>query len=220
VNAIKGYLDEEDPQWEERLAQGWTKERREKPREICSLILQRTEWTDRIRAGLSSENEAAFSQADQAAIAIGIDTWEIHWQRLQQKPVDPGRWYNVMALCNDNRIAGVIDFAERSIDLKSIPTGAANDLGLGQEFRNHSCLGFVLQELNRFPGWGAKLIDIGLRSPVIRNRNMAVAALAAWSGEGLSSDLKNSLKQAAQCEPDERVRERMQKVLKGEPLSP
>src|SRR5262249_7127597 len=103
VSSIEGYLDQEDSQWDVRLAQGWSNEFRETLREICNSILRRSKWTDRILAALSSENEVAFSQGDQAATAIGIDTWDIHWQRLQQSPADPGRWYNVMALCDENR---------------------------------------------------------------------------------------------------------------------
>jgi hypothetical protein len=220
VNSIKGYLVEEDSQWEARLARGWTNECREKLRAVCDSILQRTEWADRVRAALGNENEVEFSHADQAATAIGIDTWEIHWQRLQQKPADPRRWYNVMVLCDENRFGRVIEFAERAIDLENIAMGAGDEVGFGRGFEQHRCLDFVLQELNRFPGWGVSLIDAGLKSPVVRNRNLAVAALGAWSGEGLSSELKYSLEQAAECEPDDGVRERMQRVLRGEPLSP
>jgi hypothetical protein len=219
VDAIKGYLDREDSRWGARSEQAWSNERREKLREICNSILRRSEWIDRIRAALGSVDDTEFFHADQAAKAIGIDTWEIHWQRLQHKPADPGRWYDVMLLCNEDRIGRVIAFAERNIDLGSIATGAAHELGLGREFEKYSCLGFVLQELNRFPGRGAKLIDAGLRSPVVRNRSMAAAALAAWSGEGLPSELKNSLERAAEYEPDEGVRDRMQRVLRGEPLT-
>ena len=219
VNAIKGFLDEEDSQWNVRLKHGWSNEVRDKLRETCNSILGRSEWTDRIREELGSNNEVEFSHADQAAKALGMDTWDIHWQRLQEKPSDRARWYHVMALCNENRIGKIIDFAEKNIDLESIATGAADDTGLGRAFEQHSCLDFVLQELRCFPGWGAKLIDAGLRSPVVRNRNMAVAALSAWSVEGLAGELKYSLEQAAECEPDEGVRERMQRVLRGEPLS-
>ncbi len=48
---------------------------------------------------------------------------------------------------------------------------------------------------------------------------MAVNALAAWSREDWPSGLKDALGRAAECEPNEDVRERMQKVLRGEPLS-
>jgi hypothetical protein len=168
---------------------------------------------------LNSESEVSFYHANQAAKAIGIDTWDLHWQRLQAQPGDPGRWYHVMDLCDQTRIGRVIDFAERNIDLERIAIGAADEPGFGREFKQHSCLGFVLQALSRFPGWGAKLIAAGLRSPVVMNRNRAAAVLSAWSGEEWSSELKGSLEQAARCEPDDGTRERMNKVLRGEPLS-
>jgi hypothetical protein len=41
-------------------------------------------------------------------------------------------------------------------------------------------LDFILQDLRRFPGKGRPLIRAGLQSPVVRNRNMTVRALAAW----------------------------------------
>jgi len=190
------------------------------PGPLCDLILGRPEWPDRVRAKLGSQDEVAFAHADQAAKALGIDTWDIHWRRLQAKPADPGRWYHVMALCDEGRIGKVIEFAEANLDLAAIATGAADELGLGRGFEPHSCLDFVLQELRRFPGRGARLIEAGLRSPVVRNRNMAVAALAAWPRGEWSVGLEKSLEQAARCEPDEGVRERMHKALRGEPLSP
>jgi hypothetical protein len=93
-------------------------------------------------------------------------------------------------------------------------------MGLGPGFEQHSCLDFILQELHRFSGRGASLIEAGLKSPVVRNRNMAIAALAAWPQGAWSDGLDKSLEQAARCEPNEDVWERMQRVLKGEPLSP
>jgi hypothetical protein len=60
----------------------------------------------------------------------------------------------------------------------------------------------------------------GLKSPVVKNRNMAVAALACCPRGEWPSGLEKSLAQAAACEPDEGARDRMQKALRGEPLSP
>ena len=114
----------------------------------------------------------------------------------------------------------VIEFAEANIDLAAIATGAGDELGLGRGFEPHSCLDFVLQDLRRFPGKGAILIETGLKSPVVRNRNMAVAALAGWSRPEWPDGLEESLERAAGCEPHEDVRERMRKALRGEPLSP
>jgi hypothetical protein len=220
VNSVKGYLDEDDSRWAGRYEAGWTAECRNRLRSLCDSILGRPEWADRVRAKLGSEDEVEFAHADQAAKALGIDTWGIHWRRLQEKPADPGRWYHVMALCDEDRIGKVVEFAEANLDLAGIATGAADELGLGRGFEQHRCLDYVLQELRRFPGRGTRLIEAGLKSPVIRNRNMAVAALAAWPRAEWPGELERSLDQAARCEPDEGVRERIQKALKGEPLTP
>jgi hypothetical protein len=220
VASIKGYLDEDDSHWKARLDNSWSNDCREMLRAICHSILGRPEWRDRILAGLSSENEVAFFHADQAAKALAIDTWGVHCQRLQQKPADPTRWYHVFALCNEERIGKVIQLAETNLDLETIATGASDKLGLGPGFQQHSCLDFVLQGLRRFPGSGARLIEAGLKSPVARNRNMAVAALADWSGDEWPGGLHRSLEMAAETEPDEGLRERMGKALRGESLSP
>lgn len=219
VNSIKGYLDDDDSRWAGRYDAGWTRECREAMRSECAAILGRPEWADRVREQLSSEDDLKFAYADQAAKALGMDTWDIHWQRLQQKPAEPGRWYHVMAGCDGGRIERVIEFAEANIDRGAIATGAGDELGLGRGFEPHSCLDYVLQDLKRFPGKGAILIETGLKSPVVRNRNMAVNALAAWSREKRPSKLKAALERAIRCEPKEDVKERMQKVLRGEPLS-
>jgi hypothetical protein len=219
VNSVKGFLGEDDSRWASRFDAGWTAECRDRLRSLCDSILGRPEWPVRVLAELGSEDELEFAHADQAAKALGIDTWDIHW-RLREKPTDPGRWYHVMTLCDGERIGRVVEFAEANIDLTAIATGAADELGLGRGFEPHSCLDYVLQELRRFPGRGARLIGAGLRSPVVRNRNMAVAALAGWPRGEWPGELATALAQAAGCEPREDVGERMQTVLRGEPLPP
>jgi hypothetical protein len=219
VNSVKRYLDEDESRWAGRFDAGWTAECRNELRSSCDSILGRPEWTKRVRAKLGSDNEQEFANADQAARALGIDTWDIHWRRLQEKPADPGRWYHVMALSNEDRVGKVIELAEAKIDLAAIATGAGDELGLGRGFEQHSCLDFVLQDLRRFPGRGKKLIEAGLKSPVIRNRNMAIAAIASCPREERPAGLDVALKQAADCEPDEGVRERMEQALRGETSS-
>ena len=220
VNAVKGYLDEDDSRWAGRYEAGWTAECRDRLRSQCDSILRRPEWVGRVRVGLGCRDELEFAHADRAAKALGIDTWDIHWRRLQQKPTDPGRWYHVMVLCDEGRIVAVMEFAEANIDLSQIATGAGDELGLGRGFEPHSCMDYVLQELRRFPGRGVRLIEAGLRSPVVRNRNMAVAALAAWSRAEWPGGTAEALERAARCEPKDDVRDLMEKALRGEPLSP
>lgn len=221
VNSVRGFLEEDDSRWAARYDAGWTVESRARLRSLCDSIIGRPEWAGRVRADLASQDEAEFAQAAEAAKALGISTWDVHWRRLRENATDSGRWYPVMMLCDENRIAEVIEFAESRLDLSAIATGAGNELvGMGCGFEPHNCLQFVLQDLGRFPRRGAKLIDAGLKSPVVRNRNTAAGVLAAWSRDKWSDELGRSLQQAAECEPNEGVRKRMRQALSGETLSP
>ncbi|OJW23944.1 MAG: hypothetical protein BGO49_17320 [Planctomycetales bacterium 71-10] len=130
VHAIGGYLDEDESLWAGRYDAGWSPEVRERLRSECRSILGRPEWEGRVRVGLESGDELVFAHADQAARALGIDTWDLHRRRLLEKPADPGRWYHVMALCDETRIGEVMAFAEASIGLTTIATGAGDELGL------------------------------------------------------------------------------------------
>jgi hypothetical protein len=134
VNSVKCYLAEDDSRWAGRYDAGWTAECRDRLRSLCDSILDRPEWPDRVRDKLGSPDELEFAHADQVAKALDIDTWDIHWRRLREKPTDPGRWYHVMALCDEDRIGKVVEFGEANLDLPGIATGAADELGLGQGF--------------------------------------------------------------------------------------
>jgi len=218
VHTIKWFLDDEDADWDSRAQRGWTSEQRTGLRAICDRIMNRPDWADQARHGLASDDDMEVHRANQVAEALGLDTWETHWRRLHERPTDSGRWYQVMARCNDNRIGDVIAFAEQSMDVAKIATGPAGEMGFGPGWEQHDCLDFVLQELRRFPGYGQQLIAAGLQSPVIRNRNMAVAALAAWGCDNWTDATREAIESSSRIEPEGDVRERMQKALKGEPL--
>ncbi len=218
VHTIKQFLDDEDGEWDDREDRDWTDERRNDCRVMCDRILNRPGWTEQARRGFTSDNDMDFHRAIEAAEALGLDTWETHWRRLQEKPTDSGRWYQVMARCDEDRIAAVIAFAEITINLGRIATGPADEIGLGPGWEQHQCLDFVLQALRKFAGQGHRLIQAGLRSPVVCNRNMAVAAMSTWGHDQWDDDLRGALEAAAVIEPQEDVRERMEKTLRGEPL--
>jgi hypothetical protein len=215
VNSIKVYLAQDDAQWAARYEADWSAEARTSLRSLCDSILSRREWPDKIRAKLESEDEAEFSDADRAAQALGIDTWDTHWRRLNHKPTESSRWFHVMALCDEDRIGPVLELAEAKIDLAAIATGAAHELGLGPKFPQHCCLDSELQELRRFPNRGARLIEAGLQSPVTRNRNMAVNALGAWPRKTWSRELEIALEQAEKANPTQMRRRECGKLLKG-----
>lgn len=218
VNSIKDYLSDVDADWTSRSERGWTTERRSELLAVCDSILSRPDWMEQISGSLLSDDEIEFHQANQAAQVLGIDTWDHHWRRWQEKPTDAGRWFHVVWQMDEERFPQVLEAAESSIDLTVIATGPSDELGMGPGYEHHSCLDYLLQELRRFPGQGAAFIEAGLKSPVVRNRNMAVAALAEWDADQRESASFEALQSAAQIEPEEDVRDRMTKVLNGDPL--
>jgi hypothetical protein len=155
-HTIKQFLDDKDADWNSRAERRWSAERRNELRAMCDRILGHPEWNDLTRHGLASDDDMEFHRAVQVAEALGLDTWETHWRRLQQKPTDSARWYHVMARCDEDRIADLIAFAEQKIDLDKIASGPADEMGLGPGWEQHQCLDYSLQELRQFPGQGSR----------------------------------------------------------------
>jgi len=183
--------------------------------EHIRAIKERPDWPGRIQQGLSSDDRRLFWNAAEAAKTFGIDTWDVYFHRLQRGEQD---WYFVMQTDDPHRVDRVVELAESRLPLDDIASGASDELGLGPEFKFHSALDFVLQDLRRFPGRGWRLIRAGLQSPVTRNRNMALRALAAWDRQAWPAETELLLRQAVKAEPGEDTRRDMHKLLAGEPL--
>jgi hypothetical protein len=146
---------------------------------------------------------------------LGIDAWEVYFERLKR---GENQWYFVMQTNDQERVERVIEFAEKTLPLKEIASGPSNSLGLGPEFQHHRALDFVLQELRRFPDKGWSLIRSGLQSPTVRNRNMAVQALAAWDRTVWPVEAEGLLNRAIEAEPKDETRAIMEKALAGKSL--
>ena len=193
---------------------GWP-DRRGALLELIEAVRSRPGWAEKVREGLRSESQETFWTATQAAEALGLDTWEPYFERVRR---GEDYWYQVMQTDDPHRIDQVIELAEEVLPLDEITTGPAEELGLGPEYRHHGALDFILQDLRRFPGKGWPLIRAGLQSPVVRNRNMAVRALAAWGRPEWPEVAEGLLRRAHEAEPAEDTREIMRKTLAGEPL--
>jgi hypothetical protein len=218
VNSIKRFLGEKDADWAARSHRGWTEERRKELSERCDSILGRPIWIQLVIEDLKSSDNLEFYRADQAAQVLGVDTWTTHWNRLQESPLNSGNWYNVMRQCDEQRIDEIIALAERTLPLDKIETGAADEMGLGKGWEAHQCLDSILQDLGSYPGHGFRLVEAGLKSPVVRNRNMAIKAMSEWGKEKWPAGSKAILEQARAVEPEKDVRERIQNTLDGKPI--
>jgi hypothetical protein len=214
VAKLQWFLSKPDG-WDERGWSGWTASRRTALRATCDEILGWETWRNQIRQALASSDERAFYQGDTAAASLGIDTWEIHFRRVKAAPLTSSSWFRLMQQTDDSRISNVVSFAEGVLPLDQIETGPADEMGLGPDFRPHQALDWVLQDLRRFPGNGWRLIRAGLHSPVVRNRNMAINALALWQREAWPADATVLVLKAHELEPVDSVKHRLQDLLEG-----
>lgn len=172
-------------------------------------ITARDAWSGLIRDQLEANDPIAFHQAAEAARKAGIDPFEWHWRRLQERPTDSGAWNLVMQHVNTDRIDAALSLADRHLPLNEISTGPADEIGFGPQFELHSCLDAILQSLKAYPGKGSRLLAAGLLSPVVRNRYMAINALEAWNSAHWGDDIREALVSARQLEIDEDLSKRL-----------
>jgi hypothetical protein len=214
IASLRDWLMEDEANWEERAARGFSADWRKEMQARCVAFLERPQWPQLARQGLHSADAQTFTLADRVARILGIDTWEHQFARLCGG--NRFHYFAVMQDRNPDRIERVLRHAERDLDLDEIAKGPELQLGFGPGFEQHSALDCILQNLGAMPGRGWPFIRSGLRSPVIRNRNLAVAALATWNRDAWPEDALPLLQKALAEEPDESVRGRMHALLKGE----
>lgn len=219
VESIADYVSSSSWDPTAREKNGWSEERRKAVLVSAQAYLQRPEWTDLVRGGLQSEEWSTFDAANNAAKRLGIDTWQTHWRRVQADPTDASRWFQVMEQANAERIDGIVALAASTLPLQQIASGPSDSMGLGPEFKAHSALDMVLQSLERFSGKGKPLVLAGLRSPVIRNRNMAIKALAGWRADDRDAEISAALRRADAEEPQADVKARIERVIAGKALN-
>jgi hypothetical protein len=207
---------ESERDWLGRAERGWTAEVRDEARQLTSGIEADPRWAAIVGAGLDSDDRLSFHMADQAAKALGLDTFDAHLRRLARDPFGSS-WHGVMEQADDVRVNTIVDLAMASLPLDDIATGPGAERGLGREWRAHGALDAILQDLGRFPGKGWPLVSTGLRSPVIRNRNMAIKALRGWPRDTWPAEAHQQLAEALTSEPDEKVRPRLQALVDDEP---
>ena len=171
-----------------------------------------------IGAALKGRERGPYQFARWAALAAGIDPWPHAFDRqLRGRDGDePGPWYALMQTDDPGRAQRVVALALERLPLEAIATSPADDLGLGRAWRAHSALGFVVQDLRRFPGRGWPLVAAALRSPVVSNRNMAIRALSAWGKGAWPPEALPAIRRAIDEEPREDVRRGLMELLRPE----
>ena len=210
------YFLSEAAGWEDRYSKGWTSAMRDEMLSTCTRLMGGPDWKMKIDSGLLSADNRVFYEADAAAQELGVDTREIHFDRVRAEPVKSSSWYRLLQQTSENQIDEILTFAASALPLDEIATGPADSLGLGEKYAAHHALDWILQDLKRFPGHGWELIKIGLQSPVTRNRNMALNALLEWPRSSWPEQAFTLLTKLRTIEPNEKLRERLQATLESE----
>jgi hypothetical protein len=216
AHAVGRFLAEETPAWAAREQRGWTPRLRADLAADCAEVVARPLWAPLAEAGLAADDPAVFHRADQVAQALGLDRFPAHWRRLLRlrSAATDADWHAVLDAATDDTLPRVLDLAERSLPLARIASGPADHPGLGPEYRAHQVLDVVLRELGRLPGRGWPLVAAGLRSPLTRNRTMAVEVLRAWGPRAWPDGARAALCRAHGEEPRADVRNRISALLR------
>jgi hypothetical protein len=216
IIALRSYAGHDDD-WDQLAEQGWSAERRQALVANAGRIVAQPKWRTLIADGLEGDDDRRFWQARNAAERLGIDTWDASFRRQERGQGD--HWFELMRANEPERIDRVLGLAEGILPLDDIATGPRMELlGVGPAFRHHGALGFIVQGLRRFPDKGWVFVRSALRSPVIRNRNMAIQALAKWGIPRWPDEAHSYIADALKSEPDEKVRARLERLVKGEPI--
>jgi hypothetical protein len=218
LSSLKSYLDYPDVDWEVRKKNGWTQEICKVLSEDITTVLEEPRWHQMVKDKIDTKDENEFYDVERVAELLKLDLWDTHWKRIQEKPLDSTRWFFAMKKCNNERIDQLVELAVNKLPLDEVATGPGSEWGLGPEFNVHSCFNFIIQDLGKYPGKGMELIRISIKSPVIRDRNMALKALSQWGVEKWPSETKSILEEALSIEPVEDVKKDIKKVIKGESL--
>ncbi|MCG8569978.1 MAG: hypothetical protein MJB14_07535 [Spirochaetes bacterium] len=214
LHTIQSYLSNKETNWKELSRNGWMDDLRANLLGDINRELSLPVWRNLVNEKKYSADNDEFWKVDQAANIFGIDMWDVHWKKLLDKPNDSSHWYHIMKSANNERIDQVLELAMKKIDINKIFTGAEDNMGLGKDYKLHHCLDFIIQGLDKYPGKGVNLILAALKSPVTRNRNMAIGTLNVWGYEYITDDIKKLIVKAKKVEPDADTKKNLNNLLK------
>lgn len=185
----------------------WVATTRSRLSRTCGRLLGQADWLRVVDEALDSPDLSRFRAGIWPAKRLGIPTRARVRARVHTHPDDAYLW---QALTDD--IDDVLALAHQLLPLDTLANGPGLDHGLGTGRPEH-ILDVIVSHLDNHPGKGWPLIRIALANSTIRNRNMAVRALAAWPPDTIPAHVIAALEQAIMIEPNPSVRDRMRHLL-------
>ncbi|RME20653.1 MAG: hypothetical protein D6798_20000, partial [Deltaproteobacteria bacterium] len=143
----------------------------------------------------------AFETAVAAARALGWDLRPVWRSRLA--PTEARPWNELLRDADADTVTVLLDEAARLLPGN---LAAEEEGGLLPSTVSGQVLSSFLERLATMPGVGGACILAGLDSPVVRHRNLALRALAAWSQDRWPSGAHERVARMAADDPAPSVR--------------
>ncbi|MDE5823843.1 MAG: hypothetical protein K2H91_04060, partial [Lachnospiraceae bacterium] len=165
--------------------------------------------------------QSALRQGEAFEIArrLGMDYQEYAFEAVLED-CTKNAWTASRLIADGYKVQEIVDLMYDRLNVESLATGAADEIGLGEAYEAHNALTMILQELGDKAGIGEKLIKPALKSPVVSNRHMALSALEKWLDSSkaqtiqeMSPELGEYLASLLPDEVREDLRQRMEQML-------
>jgi hypothetical protein len=202
--------------WTARAARGWTDELRWELSATCREILADPMWVEVVTEALASADDAEFRDAAELAALVGVDAVPALLGRLRAKAFDATAWFHVMAQVGEDRIDEALSIATARLPGAGVVAVSGHEPGPSRDVVA-ACLDVVLAGLVKWPGRGWPLVQVGLHSPAVRSRNLALRALDRWDGALWPPDARAELRALAEREPEPELRRYVERLLDRPP---
>ncbi|WP_160127701.1 hypothetical protein [Kordia antarctica] len=215
LNAIKDFLIELQEDLGEHKKNGWNQNIISNCLIDINENLKNKDWKEQAEIALKSDDSVLYWNGKQAAEKLGIELWDVVWNKLQKNSLDSLAWYDVTTYAKEENVDEIIDFAKNNLPLEELGSGPRDWMGLGEDYQKHSSFGFVITFLENYPAKGAALILVGLDSPVTSNRNATLSVLATWKLENWSNEITQKVNRLKEIEPNEDTKKNIERLLEG-----
>tara|TARA_R110001592_G_scaffold12248_4_gene58830 strand:- start:301 stop:1902 length:1602 start_codon:yes stop_codon:yes gene_type:complete len=216
LHRVKDYL-EESPE-ENEILKTWNENDLSDSLIDINQILTSKDWTSEVVVALDSSDNVEFWNGKKAAEKLELDISDALWKRLGKYPFESMSWYDITTYMKSENPQRIVDMAMSLIPIEEISTGPKDSMGVGPDWQKHQSLDFMITYLESHPTVGEEIILAGLKSPVIRNRNMTLRTLESWSSSNWSEEIKTELNKLKEIEPNSDTKSDLVKLLNGEKI--